>query len=121
MTEAGSIELTFDTKQKVAGLEVIARLHASNEFGQAAIQIVAGNVQAAVGPSSTEVGTNIKPSPIIQRCRDWCFVYRSFDRQVGRKSGSAQQSCRDANEENFLHRRLLKVGHNSQTYDQEGL
>ncbi len=61
MTKAGSIELTFDTKQKVTGLEVIARLHAANEFAEPAIQIVAGNVQAAVGPSPAEVGAHIKP------------------------------------------------------------
>jgi len=61
MTKAGSIELTFDTKQKVTRLEVIARLHASNEFAQAAIQIVARNVQAAVGPTSAEIGAHIKP------------------------------------------------------------
>ena len=37
MTKAGSIELTFDTKQKVTGLEVIARLYAANEFAEPAV------------------------------------------------------------------------------------
>ena len=61
MSKASPTELTFDTKQKMTGLEVIARLHAANEFAEAAIQIVARNVQAAVGPSATEVGAHIKP------------------------------------------------------------
>ena len=74
MTKAGSIELTFDTKQKVTGLEVIARLHAANEFGEATVQIIAGNVQAAVGPTSAEVGAQIEPRPIVGRCYDRCFV-----------------------------------------------
>ena len=62
MTETGPIELTFDTKQKVTDLEVIARLYAANEFAEATIQIVVRNNQeASVRPSPAEVGAHIKP------------------------------------------------------------
>ena len=60
MSEARPVEITFDTKEKVTGLEVVARLHAANKFAEPAIQIVAWNVQAAVGPSPAKVGPYIK-------------------------------------------------------------
>ena len=60
MSQSRPIEFTFDAKQKVPGLDVVARLNATNEFAEAAIQIVVRNVQAAVGPCPTEVGAHIR-------------------------------------------------------------
>ena len=45
----------------MAGLEIVAGLNATDEFGQPAIQIVARNVQAAAGPPATDIYANIKP------------------------------------------------------------
>jgi hypothetical protein len=40
MAERRPIEFTLDAKQKVPGLNVVARLNASNKFGEAAAKIV---------------------------------------------------------------------------------
>src|ERR1044071_9232222 len=44
MIEACPIEVAFDTKQKATGLKIISSLNATDELGDAAIKIVAGNV-----------------------------------------------------------------------------
>jgi hypothetical protein len=55
MTKGGPVEITLDAEQKVTGLHIITSLQAADEFSEAAIQIVAGNVQAAVGPSAAKL------------------------------------------------------------------
>jgi hypothetical protein len=44
----------------MAGLEIVAGLNATDEFGKAAIQIVTWNVQTAAAPRPTEICANIK-------------------------------------------------------------
>jgi len=44
MIEGRPIEIAFDAKQKVTGLEIITGLNAADEFGDPAIKIIAGNV-----------------------------------------------------------------------------
>ena len=48
MIESRPIEITFDTKQKVTGLKIITGLDAADELGDASVEIVAGNIQAAL-------------------------------------------------------------------------
>ena len=60
MIEGRPIEIAFDTKQKMTGLKIITGLDAADELGDASVEIVAGNIQAAVGPCSAEVGAHIK-------------------------------------------------------------
>jgi len=55
MTKSRPIEITFRTKQKMAGLEIVAGLNVTDENGNAAIQVVTRNVQAAIGSSPTEI------------------------------------------------------------------
>ena len=59
MAERRPIEFTLDAKQEMPGLNVVARLNASNKFGEATVKIVVWNVQAAAGPCSTEIRANI--------------------------------------------------------------
>ena len=92
MIESRPIEIAFDAKQKVTGLEIITGLDAADEFGDAAIEIVAGNVQAAVGPSPAEVGADIKTGPVVGRRCDWSFGDRSLGGQVRCKRSRAEQS-----------------------------
>ena len=90
MIETRSIEIAFDAKEKVTGLEIITGLDAADEFGDAAIKIIAGNVQAAVGPSPAEVGAHIKSGPVVGWRCDWSFVGRSLGGQVRCKSRRAE-------------------------------
>jgi hypothetical protein len=60
MTESRPVEVTFHAKKKMAGLEIVAALNATDEFGDASIQIVARNVQAAAGPSRADICAEIK-------------------------------------------------------------
>jgi hypothetical protein len=55
MTKSRPIEITFRAKQKMAGLEIVAGLNVTDEYGDAAIQVVTWNVQAATGSSPTEI------------------------------------------------------------------
>src|SRR5262249_8098046 len=66
-TETRPIEITFNTKQEVTRLNVVAKLDAANELGDAAIEIVARNVQAAAGPRPTEVHAEIESGPAVRR------------------------------------------------------
>jgi len=86
MIETRPIEIAFDAKQKVTGLEIITGLDAADELGDAAIKIVAGNVQAAAGPCPAEVGAHIKSGPVVGRCGDWSSVDRGLGGQVRCKS-----------------------------------
>jgi len=61
MSKSCPVEITFHAEQKMAGLEIVAGLNATDEFGQPAIQIVARNVQAAAGPPATDIYASIKP------------------------------------------------------------
>src|SRR6266536_499412 len=65
--ETRPIEIAFYTNEKVTGLKIITGLDAANELGDTAIKIIAGNVQAAVRPSSAEVGTDIESGPVVGR------------------------------------------------------
>ena len=60
MTESGSVKLAFHAKQEMTGLNVVAGLNATDELGEAAIKIVAWNVQAAVRPGTAEVHAHIQ-------------------------------------------------------------
>src|SRR6476646_10960032 len=92
MIEGRPIKITFDAEQKVTGLEIITGLNAADEFGDAAIKIIAGNVRAAVGPSPAEVGADIKTGPVVGRRRDWSPVDRGLWGQVRCKRSRAEQS-----------------------------
>src|SRR5262249_5578038 len=59
-TEARPIEITFNTKQEVTRRTVVDKLDAANELGDAAVEIVAWNVQTAAGPRPTEIRAIIK-------------------------------------------------------------
>ena len=71
-------------------LEIITGLDAADELGSAAIKIVVGNIQAAVRPSSAEVGADIKSGPVVGRRCDWSFVDRGLGGQIGCKSRRAE-------------------------------
>src|SRR5215472_8300556 len=60
MIESGPVKITFDAKQKVTGLNVIASLDTRNKLGEAAVEIVAWNIRIAAGPRPAEIGTDIK-------------------------------------------------------------
>jgi hypothetical protein len=66
-TETRPIEITFNTKQEVTRLNVVAKLDAANELGDAAVEIVARNVQAAAGPRAAEIRAIIKSRPVVRR------------------------------------------------------
>jgi len=70
MTKRRPVEITFHAKQELAGLEIVASLYASHEFSGAAVEVVARNVQAAIGPRTTQVCAKIKALPIVQRRRN---------------------------------------------------
>src|SRR5690242_13196061 len=106
MIESRPIEITFDAEQKMTGLEIITGLDAADEFGDAAIKIIAGNVQAAVGPSPAEVGAHIKSGPVVGRRSDWSPVDRSLGGQVRCKRSRAEQSENsDARKKECFHKR----------------
>ena len=90
MIKTRPIEIAFDAKQKVAGLEIITGLDATYELGDAAIKIVSGDVQAAAGPRPAEVSAHIKSGPVVGRRYDWSSVDRGFGGQVRRKSRRAE-------------------------------
>src|SRR6185369_10274006 len=92
MIEGRPIEIAFDAKQKVTGLEIITGLDAADEFGDAAIKIIAGNVQAAVGPSPAEVGAHIKSGPVVGRRCDLSFGDRSLGGQVRCKAAASNNA-----------------------------
>jgi len=60
MIESRPVEITFDAKQKVTGLKVVASLKTRNKLGEPAVEIVAWNSQIATGPRAAEIPTNIK-------------------------------------------------------------
>jgi hypothetical protein len=60
MIESCPIKVTFETKQKVTGLNVVTSLDAANKIGEAAIEVVTWNIQIATGPRSAEVATDVK-------------------------------------------------------------
>src|SRR5215472_8958738 len=60
MIESGPVKITFDAKQKVTGLNVIASLDTRNKLGEAAVEIVAWNIQIAAGPRPAEIAADIK-------------------------------------------------------------
>ena len=67
MIESRPIEITFDTKQKVASLEIVTGLDAADKLGDTSVEIVTGNIQAAVVPCSAEVHAHIKSRPVVGR------------------------------------------------------
>src|SRR5215831_7646625 len=60
MAESCPVEIALNAEQKVAALKIIASLNATNELGDAAVEIVVWNIQAAAGPRSAEIRANIK-------------------------------------------------------------
>ena len=65
--ESRPVEITFDAQQKVAGLKVITSLDTGNKLGEAAVEIVAWNVQIVC--SSTYLNNVRKPSSAWTACR----------------------------------------------------
>ena len=82
MIETCPIDVGFGPKQNVAGLKIITGLNAADELGDAAIEVVAGNVQAAICPASAKIRADIKSGPVVGRRRGWGFVDRSFRGQI---------------------------------------
>ena len=104
MVESRPIEITFDAKKNLAGLEIIAALNTADDFGNTAIEIVAGNVQAAACPSAAEIDARIKSIPVIGWRGDRSFVERRFGRKVGCKRGRAEKSSgRNGDSERYSH------------------
>jgi hypothetical protein len=60
VVETSPVKISFNAKEEVTRLKVIADLSAPNEFRYAPIKIVAGDCQGLVSPSSAEVGSQIK-------------------------------------------------------------
>lgn len=111
MIETRPIEIAFDAKQKVTGLEIVTGLDAADELGDAAIKIVAGNIQAAVGPCTAEVGAHIKSGPIVGRRGDWSFVGQGFGGQIRCKRSRAEQSDNsNARQQKCFHERPQNPG-----------
>ena len=89
MIETRPIEIAFNSKQKLTGLEIITGLDAADEFLVIpAIKIITGNrFQVAVGPSpARESGAHIKPGPLVGWRCDWSSVDRGLGGQVRCKS-----------------------------------
>src|SRR5262249_28025464 len=85
MAKAGPIEVPLDANHEMASLQVVTELEAADECtAEGIIPRRARDIQRAVGPSTTDVGTQIEPGPIVEhRGRiNW-----SLDRQVGRCGG----------------------------------
>src|SRR5262245_30627208 len=103
MVESGPVEITFDAKQKVAGLEIVAGLNAANKFGKAAVEIVVWNSQAAAGPGAAEIRSNIKSRPVVRRDRN--RSRQCFRRHVGGMCGNRHTDCktREVCEKQFFH------------------
>ena len=74
MIETRPVKIAFDAEQNVTSLEIIAGLDAADKLGDASVEIVAGNIQAAVGPCSAEVHAHIKSGPVVGRRCYWSFV-----------------------------------------------
>src|SRR5215813_11069656 len=55
MTKTDPIEITFNAKQEVTRLNVIAKLDSADELGEAAIKSVVWNIKAAAGPRPAEI------------------------------------------------------------------
>jgi len=60
MIKRRPVEITFDAKQKVTGLNVIASLDAGNKFGESAVEVIAWNCQIATGPRPAKIPAKIK-------------------------------------------------------------
>ena len=78
MIEACPIDVGFGPKQNVTGLKIITGLNAADELGGAAIDVVAGNVQAAIRPASAKIRADIKSGPVVGRGRGQRFVDRGL-------------------------------------------
>jgi hypothetical protein len=66
MTKSRSIEFTFDTEQQATQLKIVPSLNATNELSEAAVEIIARNIQAAVGPRAAEIRADIKSRPVVR-------------------------------------------------------
>src|SRR5262245_59184069 len=93
MTKSRSIEITFDTEQQVTQLKIVASLNATNELGETAIEIVAGNVQVTAGPRGAEIRAHVKARPVVRRDHNRCR--RCFCRHVGGMSDSGSTDRRE--------------------------
>src|SRR5262249_47701606 len=83
--KAGPIKLALDTNKKVAGLQVVTELKAPDKRGaEGIIPRRARDAQRAVGPGTPDVGTQIKPGPIVRRR---CHGARINWRMVGGHGG----------------------------------
>src|SRR5262245_44032688 len=101
MTESCPVEITFDTDQEMAGLEVIAGLKAAYEFGEPAIEIVARNIQVAAGPCSPEVRPQITSRPVVRQRGSGRRIWRHV--RCMRRAAHADRNKRDACETYILH------------------
>src|SRR5262245_51680990 len=100
--KAGPIKLALDTKKKVAGLQVVTELKAPDKRG--ATRIIprcARDAQRAVGPGTPDVGTQIKPGPIVRRR---CHGGRINWSLVGRHGGRCHADVKK--DTNHKHSRL---------------
>jgi hypothetical protein len=73
-------------------LDIVASLDAADELGNAAIKIIVGNIQAAVRPSSAEVGADIKSGPVVGRRCDWSVADGGLGGQIGCQRRRANNS-----------------------------
>ena len=90
----------------MTSLKIVTNLATADEFADATVEIVAGDVQAAAGPAPAKVRAYVKSLPVIGRLCDQNFGREGFGGQVGRKRRRAEQSngCH-ASKNIFLHER----------------
>src|SRR5262245_51801031 len=67
MAEGRAVEFSLDAKQKMAGLEIVTSLNATNELGEAAVKIIVWNIQIAAGPRTAEIRADVKSRPVVRR------------------------------------------------------
>src|SRR4029077_21141674 len=78
----------------MAHLKIVASLNAANKLGEAAVEIVAGNVQVTAGPRGADIRAHVKSRPVVRRSGNGRG--RRFSRDVGSMShdGHAYSSKR---------------------------
>src|SRR5262249_33384494 len=64
MIESSPVESAFHTIQEITRLKIISGLNAANELGEAAIEIIAGNVQVPACPCPAEIAADISPDQL---------------------------------------------------------
>src|SRR5262249_2100328 len=96
--KAGPIEVPLDANHEMASLQVVTELEAADECSaEGIIPRRARDIQRAVGPGTTDVGTQIEPGPIVEHrgrinwSRDWHIGRRGGIYHANVKKGANQK------------------------------